>query len=262
MYRKREAMYNAPVLKKGIEILRLITGTNELLGVSEISRRLSIVKSTALGILKALEEEGLLAQDPVTKKYVPGSSLFDLSKSVLRSMDLPFAAKPFLDRLAERVDETAILAAWESDRSFRVLEVSEPKKELKITVPVGTRLPLYTAALMKVFLSRMTNDEMARLVRENPLPKYTDHSVTRLEDLLERAGARPPGGLRRGPRRVPQGRAGPGGACPQGGPREDGDLHLRPRRLDGRPAPAGHGRRDEEDRPVDRQEDVADDGRF
>jgi len=176
-------MYNAPVLKKGIEILRLITGTNELLGVSEISRRLSIVKSTALGILKALEEEGLLAQDPVTKKYVPGSSLFDLSKSVLRSMDLPFAAKPFLDRLAEQVGETAILASLESDMSFRVMEVGEPKRELKITLPVGTRLPLYTAALMKVFLSRMANDEVARLVREKPLPRYTERSLARLEDL-------------------------------------------------------------------------------
>lgn len=178
-------MYNAPVLKKGIEILRLITGTSELLGVSEISRRLSIVKSTTLGILKALEEEGLLAQDPVTKKYVPGSSLFDLSKSVLRSMDLPFVAKPFLERLAEQVGETAILAAWETDGSFRVLEVGEPKREMKITVPVGTRLPLHTAALMKVFLSRMTAEEIGRIVGDKPLPKYTEHTITSREKLLE-----------------------------------------------------------------------------
>jgi DNA-binding IclR family transcriptional regulator len=178
-------MYNAPVLKKGIGILRLITGTNELLGVSEISRRLSIVKSTTLGILKALEEEGLVVQDPLTKKYVPGASLFDFSRRVLRTMELPFAAKPFLDRLVELVDETAILAVQEGDKTFRVLEVSEPKKELKITVPVGTRFPQYTGALTKVFLSRITNDEITRLVKENPLPRYTDHSLTRIEDLLK-----------------------------------------------------------------------------
>ena len=32
-------------------------------------------------------------------------------------MELPFVAKPFLERLAEKVGETAIFAAWEMDRS-------------------------------------------------------------------------------------------------------------------------------------------------
>jgi len=152
LHRKRYPMYNAPVLKKGIEILRLVTHAGEPLGVSEIARKLSIVKSTALGILKALEGEGLVAQDPVTVKLV---------------------------------DETVILAATDEDDTVRVLEVREPKKELKITVPVGTHFPLYTGALMKVFLSRMKNEDILRYVKEHPLPAYTDRSVTRVEDLME-----------------------------------------------------------------------------
>jgi DNA-binding IclR family transcriptional regulator len=177
-------MYNAPVLRKGIEILRLVARTDEPLGVSDISRRLSIVKSTTLGILKALEEEGFLVQDQATKKYLPGSALFEFSRRVLRSTELSFVAKPFLQRLVEHVAETVILATLEDDRAYRVLEVSEPKKELKITVPAGTRFPMYTGALMKVFFSRMTDEEIVRFVGENPLPKYTDYSVKGVEDLL------------------------------------------------------------------------------
>jgi DNA-binding IclR family transcriptional regulator len=178
-------MYNAPVLKKGIEILRLITQAKEPLGVSEMARRLSIVKSTALGILKALDEEGLVAQDSVTKKYVPGRALYEFCREALRSMELPAVAKPFLERLVELVGETVILAVRDEDNTLRVLEVSEPKKELKITVPVGTRFPFHTGALMKVFFSLMKNEEIVRFVREHPLPSYTDRSVTRIEDLLE-----------------------------------------------------------------------------
>jgi IclR family transcriptional regulator, KDG regulon repressor len=178
-------MYNAPVLKKGIEILRLITRTDEPLGVSEIARRLSIVKSTALGILKALEEEGFVAQDSTTKKFVAGSALYQFSREALRSMELPVVAKPFLQRLVELVGETVILAARDEDNTIRVLEVVEPKKELKITVPVGTRFPLYTSALMKVFFSHMKNDEITRFVKDNSLPQYTENSVTRVEDLIE-----------------------------------------------------------------------------
>ena len=39
--------------------------------MSEIARRLSIVKSTALGILKALEEEGFVVQDSIDEE-IPG----------------------------------------------------------------------------------------------------------------------------------------------------------------------------------------------
>ncbi len=178
-------MYNAPVLKKGIEILRLITRADEPLGVSEIARRLSIVKSTALGILKALEEEGFVTQDGATKKFIAGSALYQFSREALRGMELPVVAKPFLQRLVERVDETVILAARDEDKTIRVLEVVEPKKELKITVPVATRFPIYTSALMKVFFSQMRNEEITRFVKENSLPQYTEHSVTRIEDLID-----------------------------------------------------------------------------
>ena len=178
-------MYNAPIVKKGIEILRLIARAEEPLGVSEIARRLSIVKSTALGIFKALEEEGFVAQDMSTKKFVAGRALFQFSREALRSMELPVVVRPFLQRLVEIVDETALLAVREDDRTIRVLEVVEPKKELKITVPVGTRFPLYTGALMKVFFSQMKNEEIIRVVRENPMPLYTVHSLSRVEDLLK-----------------------------------------------------------------------------
>jgi IclR family transcriptional regulator, KDG regulon repressor len=178
-------MYNAPVLKKGIEILRLITRTDEPLGVSEIARRLSIVKSTALGILKSFEEEGFVIQDSVSKKFVAGSALYQFSREALRSMELPVVAKPFLERLVELVDETVILATRDDDDTIRVLEVVEPKKELKITVPAGTRFPFYTSAFMKVFFSQMSDDAIARAVKENPLPQYTDHSLGKVEDLLE-----------------------------------------------------------------------------
>ncbi len=37
---------------------------------------------------------------------------------------------------------------------------------------------------MKIFFSQMANDDIVRLVGENSPPKYTDHSVTGVEDLL------------------------------------------------------------------------------
>lgn len=178
-------MYNPPAIKKAIEILRLVVRANEPLGVSEVARRLGIVKSTALGILKSLEEEGLVVQEGRTKKYLPGSGLYEFSREALRSMQLHTVARPFLERLVELVDETVSLGVREDDNTIHVLEVIEPKKEMKITSPVGTRFPLFAGALMKVFFSRMSDDEIVRFLRDNPLPRYTEHTITRVEDLLQ-----------------------------------------------------------------------------
>ena len=60
-------MYNAPALKKALEIIKLIVGEKRPLGVTEISRALAISKSTTFGILKSLEEEGFVLKIDSTK---------------------------------------------------------------------------------------------------------------------------------------------------------------------------------------------------
>ena len=73
-------MYSAPLLKKAIEILKLIAADTAPLGVTDISKKLGISKSTTFGILKALEGEGFLYKEPVSKKYSIGQALGDLSQ--------------------------------------------------------------------------------------------------------------------------------------------------------------------------------------
>jgi predicted transcriptional regulator len=50
-------MYNAPILKKAIDIIKLMVRENKPLGVTEIARELSISKSTTFGILRSLEQK-------------------------------------------------------------------------------------------------------------------------------------------------------------------------------------------------------------
>ncbi len=78
--RHSELMYNAPILKKAVEIIKLIVKEQKPLGVTDIARSLAISKSTTFGILKSLEEEGFLVKDPFSKKYSTGNTLFESVK--------------------------------------------------------------------------------------------------------------------------------------------------------------------------------------
>jgi len=177
-------MYNAPILKKAVEILRLLIREYQPLGVTEIAKTVSISKSTAYGILKSFHEEGLVSKDPSTKKYTVGKEMMRLAKLVFKGQDLISIARPFLERLAELVDETVFLGIREYD-AIKVIDVIEAKKELKISSPVGTKLPITAGASGKLFISTMTNEEILSYFKEKGLPQYTENSITDIDTFIK-----------------------------------------------------------------------------
>ncbi len=177
-------MYNAPALKKALEIIKLIVKQNRPLGVTEVARELALSKSTTFGILRSLEEEGFLLKMGLTKKYVAGSELVDLSKMVLRTTDLKTVARGPLEKLVEQVDETAFLGVREGDL-VKVLEVVEPLKELKISSPVGARFALTAGVIGKIFLAPLENEQILDFLDTHKLPKYTENSITDSGRYLE-----------------------------------------------------------------------------
>lgn len=170
-------MYNAPILKKAIDIIKLMVKENKPLGVTDIARELSISKSTTFGILRSLEQEGLVMKDVRSKRYITGNELFELSKKVLRTIDLKATARPFLEALVDLVDDTIFLAVREDNR-VRVLDVIEPQKEWRISSPVGTRFALTAGVMCKLFLSALPDEEIAAFLESHGLPRYTENTIT------------------------------------------------------------------------------------
>jgi IclR family transcriptional regulator, KDG regulon repressor len=177
------AVYNAPILKKAVEIIKLIVKENKPLGVTDIARALSLSKSTTFGILKSLEEEGFLVKDGQSKKYSTGNTLFELSKKILRTTDVALTARPHLTRLMVAVDETVFLGIREDDM-VRVLDVLEPQKEFKISTSIGNRFGLTVGVFGKIFLSTLEDSEVIELLSQKGLRKYTDNSIVDIDQFL------------------------------------------------------------------------------
>ena len=176
-------MYNAPILKKAVGIIKLIVKEQKPLGVTDIARSLSISKSTTFGILKSLEEEGFLVKDPSSKKYSTGSTLFELSKKILRTTDVVVTARPYLERLLEAVDETVFLGIRE-DEAVKLIDVLEPQKEFKISSSLGSHMSLVAGVVGKIFLSAMSDGEVVELLSQKGLRRYTENSIVDIEQFL------------------------------------------------------------------------------
>jgi len=180
-------MYSAPIIKRVLQIIELIVQDHKQFGVTQISQALSINKSTVFGILKALQTEGFVVKDPVTKKYTVGPGLFELSANIFKRTDLATLAHPFLEQLAEQVGETVILGARQ-DNHVKFLDVIEARKDLKISSHVGAKIPITAGATGKVIFSFMEDKEIVNLFKEKGLPQFTEKSVTDLKVFLSEVG--------------------------------------------------------------------------
>ena len=130
---------------KALSIIDFIS-KNDQATLQSISNGVGIPKSTAVGILKTLEQFDYINK-LVGKEYELGIYLFELGNNVRKKINLDVIAKPYLEKLAEELGETVNLAILDNDE---VLLLDKYKPE-KIIIEQGfTRFNKSTQALFRV----------------------------------------------------------------------------------------------------------------
>jgi len=146
------------------------------LGISELSKRLNMGKSTVHGITMGLEALGVLVRDPIQKKFNLGYTLLELSRRAYARIELRDIARGPMERLMERVGETVFLGIMSGDHVI-ILDVVDSHNEMKITSPPGTRLRLLAGATGKVFLAQFEEKKAKEIIQKMGLAKFTPKSI-------------------------------------------------------------------------------------
>lgn len=181
--------YKAPIVGKAFSILRMLAKSERGETLSDLSRQLGISKSTVLGIVSALEEEGAVVRDERTRRHTLGLTLFELGHAVEARIDLNDIARPFMQELMHKTRESVFLGTRSGDH-VTILEIVESTKDLKITAPVGTRIPLLAGATGKVFLASIPQERARELILHKALRRYTGNTITdpvRFLEVVEKA---------------------------------------------------------------------------
>ncbi|OGO43572.1 MAG: hypothetical protein A2Z04_09920, partial [Chloroflexi bacterium RBG_16_57_9] len=134
-------------------------------------------KSTAHSILETLSHYGLLERDAATKTYRLGYGLFELGNLVADRMEVRQVAQPFLRDLAQAVEETVFLGVFRDDHVI-IVDKEESPHDVKITSPLGRRIPHCAGAFGKVFHAAMPESDLDRLIKRKGLRAFTVFSLT------------------------------------------------------------------------------------
>ncbi|MFC5652215.1 IclR family transcriptional regulator [Paenibacillus solisilvae] len=142
------------VIGKAIHILDSLVpqGMEKELSVTEISRMLDMPVQSVHRILVSLSRHGFVAQNSKTKKYKLGLSLMKYGFLMWDSLMFRSVARPYMEELSRKTRETVYLASRENDEGVYIDSIDSPQI-LKISEPIGLRLPLYIGASNRVILA-------------------------------------------------------------------------------------------------------------
>lgn len=169
-------------LSRAIAVLRVFTPDTPELGVTEISRRVGLHKSTTFRLLSTLAAEGLIAQSAETGQYRLGMGLIALAGRVAVHADLRQTARRYMRALADRLGGTVNISVLDRGESFN-LDQSVPRGYLVVNYGwVGRRTPLHASSTGKVLLAWLPPNEIDGLLPAE-LASYTPQTITSHEGL-------------------------------------------------------------------------------
>jgi IclR family acetate operon transcriptional repressor len=165
-------------LVKARDMLSLIAGTPGI-ALPELSRKLSMPKSTAYRILRALESSGFVAEMEDGHRFRLGPLIGDLAKGFTRRERLTRVTRPELVKLRDKCDETVALHVLEANR-WVVIDQVESTQELRRTITnLGEPMPLGAAATGKLFLAFMPQAQRNAYFKEQKLVPHTTRTPNR-----------------------------------------------------------------------------------
>ncbi|MDX9953769.1 MAG: IclR family transcriptional regulator [Anaerolineae bacterium] len=178
---------HAPVsrtIARAVAILEAFDGSQSTLGITEISQRTGLDKSTVHRLLQALQQGGLIARDTDSARYCLGLGLLRLASRASQRLDLPRMARPVLEALALRSQETVTLTVLDAEDRAVLVDVMCSTHYIRDVALVGRDLPLHATAAGKILLASLSGPRLERVLSAS-LPQFTERTLTNVGALRE-----------------------------------------------------------------------------
>jgi len=182
MSRKNETQILSSV-KNAMQILKSFSASGSSQGVTELSRKFGLAKSTVSRILATLEEEGFVSKNEENQKYSLGLTVLTLGGIVTNNLDIHKQGGPVLSKLVYETGETSHIAILDNLDAIYIGK-EECNHPVRILTHVGRRNPSYATSSGKVLLA-FSDKSIVYKVIENRLNPYTKNTITDSDLFLQ-----------------------------------------------------------------------------
>ncbi|MEX1036865.1 MAG: IclR family transcriptional regulator [Sneathiella sp.] len=159
-------------------ILDSLAATDAGATLSQLAVSASAPKTSLVGLLAGLTEEGCLRRDDAGRYYL-GSRFITLAMRAVSGREFLKLAHPALAELARETGETAVIALLNRDGDMvTYLDKVESINSIRYSVTIGENRELYCTAGGKLLLAFFEPDRLEEYLRSHRRQRYTDTTLT------------------------------------------------------------------------------------
>jgi IclR family transcriptional regulator, acetate operon repressor len=163
--------------ERSLRLLSLLSGASRALTLAELSQQLGLPKATTHRLCMQLLATGFLARDVDERSFAVGPALRRLALDALNHGTVRGLRHEVLSALVAEVGETCNFTTRDG-ASVLYLDRVEAPWPWRLTLDVGTHVPLHCTASGKLFLAHLPADERDALLGQLPLSRLTANTLT------------------------------------------------------------------------------------
>jgi IclR family transcriptional regulator, pca regulon regulatory protein len=168
-------------LDRGLTIITAFNAERPELSVSDVAEITGITRAAARRFLLTLLDLGYVSSGGRTFTLTP--KVLELGYSYLSVLSLPEIARPYMSALVEEVGQGVSIAVLDGTESVNVGRVEKTDSLVRVSVPVGTRLPAFCNSMGRVLLAALSAEDLDRYFEAAVLEPRTPRTITDPEKL-------------------------------------------------------------------------------
>jgi IclR family KDG regulon transcriptional repressor len=177
------ALKRVPAVDKCFAILDLLAQSKEPLGISDISGKLELNKSTVFHIVHTLTDLNVL-ENQRDGKFIFGTRFYILGNMAGKRSKLIQTAHSYLERINEKTKLSAFLGL-RSDRQAILIDKVDSAYGIKLSSEIGMQMPILAGAGIKAMLAQLSDEELHEILARTELKRYTPYSIVDREVYKE-----------------------------------------------------------------------------
>lgn len=174
---------NPSVFLRSFAVLDYIVGAGRPVLAADIADHLGLPKPTVYRMIEQFESEGFLHRQFMSRRVAVGPRLTDFAFDILRSSVQYAPRRQILNTLVAEVGETCNIGALDGGQIVYFDRVEATHLSLQLHFHIGSRVPLHSTAIGKLFLAFLPASKRAMLLDQLELGPFTPTTITTMAAL-------------------------------------------------------------------------------